>query len=239
MLKFIAYLIPAMLSVAFLGLSFISVFFLPFVASPTAHTCPAIWADVSFQGSSFAAGVGPPLYSWPQFVLKPGSTANLIVTYHSSNNLRIIFDPHTGNLPSYIYWGTIGNNATRAWNETGVQISLSSIMYQDNSTARLTYEVNSSSSSLQGTHMLSWASTCYGSNNSPWILLTLGSRTYDGLLPFDQGPEKISFPTAVARELVLSVVPRQFLALGMLTLLALPAIWILDFLYKGFTILHK
>lgn len=238
MLKLLAYLIPIIISGAFLGISLVPVLLSPFVPPPSVHSCPAIWADVSFQGSGFAASVSPPLYAWPQFILKPGFTANLIVTYKSSNNLRIVFSDRSGDLPSYIYWGTIGNNATRAWNQTGVEIFLSGITYQDNSTAHLTYEVTSNSSSPLGTHLLSWSSTCYGSE-SPWILLTIGSRTYDGPLSFDQGPEKASLPTAVERELVLSIVPRQFFSLAILTLLAIPAIWIFGFLYKGLRILLK
>ncbi len=87
--------------------------------------------------------------------------------------------------------------------------------------------------------MLAWASTCYGVSNSPWILLTVGSQAYNGILPSSQGPEKLSFATVVARELDSFSVSRGFFAAGILTLVAIPAIWIFDFLYKGYRTLRK
>jgi hypothetical protein len=241
MLRLITYVVSITLSGALIGLSLITpVVFSPYIASLAIHSCPLILANVDFQGLDFVVSVGPPLYSWPQFVLKPGSTATLMVTYESRPGLRLHFEHSTGSLPSYvIYWGTIGNDTIRAWNQTGLQISDSSIVYPDNSTARLTYEVSSNSSSPQGTHMLSWSSTCYGDNNSPWILLTVGSQTYNGVLPFGQGMEKLSFATVLARELDSFSVSREFFLAGILTLIAIPAIWIFDFLYEGFRKLRK
>ena len=200
MLRRVAYIIPAALSWLLFGLVLAAIILSPLAARPPDHQCPAILANVSFQGSGFVSGVGPPFYAWPQFVLSPGTTATLVVTYRSfGNNVVDLFRSLSPSSGLFSYYGATDKSGFGAWNQTGVQIQLSRIMYEDNLTAHLFYDVKANSSAPQTTHILSWFSTCYGLNSSPWILLTVGSRIYGGPFWHDQGMERVPLVTVAVR----------------------------------------
>ena len=158
-------------------------------------TCPPLigTADFSFTTYGFQFVVGEPLFSGQQLVLAPGTTASVVITISSVDNLSQYFQA-TGpafftassnpfNAGSYVidssrtYRTSVGwNNDVISPNETGITIEETSFERVSDYKYIGVYDVSASRDARQGVYMMpmffdGWCSPYY---------LTIGAFPYTG-----------------------------------------------------------
>lgn len=143
------------------------------------HSCPAEVLIYSYTGEGLQFEGSPPLFSVPQFVLAPGSTAQITVTYvaYDGNNLTEILqsDGYFKGGPSYQYIGRIGHFDTYSYGPnigTGLTIVASSVRQLSQDEAVGDLSITASPNADQATYDLGGLD-CPGA-----ALLTVGYLPY-------------------------------------------------------------
>lgn len=151
--------------------------------------CPAIFASVSYQITGSSLVVGPPLYSYEQFLLSQGSIAYEAVSYNSTNDhnnlTRTLNFPPSSSPDSFFHLYQLdplsGGEQGIPMNQTGVTIAYQNITFQGIYFAKVVYKISVSSSARSASYELG-SSICGGTG----LIMTIGSIPYGGPLDYGQ-----------------------------------------------------
>ena len=142
--------------------------------------------SVSYVGSGFSYTLERPLFGATQYILPPGSSASLEVTYDAPHgNLTQVLNPPGIGL-SHDAIGVVGkvNSVNGSFTETrtsdvGLNFVLSSMSFSGIVRAVLTYVISATRASVLATFFVPLPQFCF----SP-LFLTVGYFPYLGPLPF-------------------------------------------------------